>query len=463
MGNITDYQGNTINLDEQIDGAVEAYMQEHPIEAVQAINVSTSDGSNVEVKLSGISQRTSLNVAASTRPNLFVTSNLVVAGSRLFLSIDTNNIDAWGKTLNVMVYTDSWITIASVQLPCKMQELQIPTGITRNQLLLQGSGAISTAATVLDVEIKASKGLEDIVAELSGIVQEEIIYVSTGGNDATADGSPEKPFATIFAANQSITDNSATKRYKIKVLDGIYDDLKLRYAGSTPTSYEGVLTKNFVTYEGNVEHPENVVLMWDGAYGYEEGIFNYDNYGYLKCLFHVMPAMTTAIKGFTLEATNTRYCLHIETSGSGMGSDWLVSDCIFKWHGVPSRGITTPCIGTGCGFFEKGKLLRCRIINDTDETVGWRNHDSAYRYDENLFHEGAEITLESCDFGAGGHNTSVTFRTIVNHPKLDGYNIVKVINCVGISTFSHSEGSGITNSWAAEVKFSKIDTNSFNS
>ena len=288
-------------------------------------------------------------------------------------------------------------------------------------------------------------------------ISEQVIYVSASGNDTTGDGSFDNPYATIYKANESIVDSSATKRYKIKVADGTYADLQSKYAGVSSSSYQGVVAKNFVTYEGNVLHPENVILKWDGATGYSEP-YDYDTMFFSKCIFHVTSEIETTIKGFTFDAKNTRYALHIETSGFGQGSKWEVSDCIFKWHGVPTRP-STSTIGTGSGFFEKGHLLRCRINNDIANIDGWRNHDSNYpsSYDVNRFKEGAEIVIESCDFG----NSSILWRTLSAINSYNGYNRCVIKNCIGIKTMSHTEASGVSNSWRARVECSEIETNNF--
>jgi len=53
---------------------------------------------------------------------------------------------------------------------------------------------------------------------------ERIVYVSKSGNDSTADGTMEKPYLTIKAANDSITDASGTNRYIVYVGPGDYTE-----------------------------------------------------------------------------------------------------------------------------------------------------------------------------------------------------------------------------------------------
>ena len=61
--------------------------------------------------------------------------------------------------------------------------------------------------------------------EAISINVENIRYVSKNGNDSTGDGSVNKPYLTITAAQNSITDASPTKRYGIIVSAGTYTEI----------------------------------------------------------------------------------------------------------------------------------------------------------------------------------------------------------------------------------------------
>ena len=291
------------------------------------------------------------------------------------------------------------------------------------------------------------------------------LYVSTTGNDITGTGSKSNPFATIYHANEVIVNNSETNRYTIHVADGTYTDLQTRYANTTPEGYQGIQTKDFVYYEGNIDNPGACKLIWDGASGYSS--FDYENFGFYKCIFHLVGQKHTAIRGFTLESTNTRYCLHIEMSGYGRRAEWEVTDCIFKWHGTPDcadrSGNPPYCIGTGSGNFEKGHLARCKIVNDSGITGGWMNHDSENKYTNSAFAEGAEIIIESCNFGGGAEQrTSVYFRNTNGDNTINGFDRCSIKNCIGISTFGYLiQGDSTVCKWRAEVKCSDIVTNMF--
>lgn len=394
-------------------------------------------------------------VSASTRMNEEFADTRIKAGTKILFSMTTENQDAIGKSFKIYVSNnDSYTLVKFVKMPCSDVELLIPT-LTSNSLLIQSVSALSTSASSVEVTLVFKQGIDERLKNLEP--ETSYIYVAPNGSDETGDGTIENPYATIFHANEMIADNSEKHRYIIKVADGTYTDLQVRYAGVSSSTYQGVVAKNFVTYEGNVLHPENVILKWDGSTGYSEP-YDYDTMFFTKCLFHIVSEVETTIKGFTFDAKNTRYAMHIETAGGGMGSKWEVSDCIFNWHGVPSR-TNTPAVGTGSGFFEKGHLLRCKINNDIANIDGWRNHDSNYpsSYDANRFKEGAEIVLESCDFG----NSSILWRTLSTSNSYNGYNRCVIKNCIGIKTLSHSEASGVSNSWRARVECSDIETNNF--
>lgn len=290
------------------------------------------------------------------------------------------------------------------------------------------------------------------------------IYVATTGDDTDGDGSSMNPYASIYHANETITDNSADNQYIIHVADGTYTDLQTRFAGSTPSSYEGIGTKNYVTYEGNVSNPAACKIVWDGVTGYDPLTYTYDDTAIYKCIFHVTTGHVV-IRGFTLEATNVRYALHIECSGYGMGFDWLISDCNFIWHGTPGcidRDSSPSAIGTGSGNFEHGHLLRCTITNDSGINSGYKNHDSSNRYPNAAFIEGANIIIESCNFAGGGSNTTVVFRNIHSDNVVEGYDRFSILNCIGISTLGYElSGEATVCNWRAEVKCSQITNNRY--
>lgn len=217
-----------------------------------------------------------------------------------------------------------------------------------------------------------SDSVNDIKSIDGSVIKEYCIYVSTTGSDTSGDGSEEKPFATIYHANETITDNSYAKRYRIIVLPGTYTDLQDKYTGITPTGkYQGVITKPWVTYESKSGNPKDTIIEWDGSTGLEnptrDDVVE-------KCAFHIvsLPRTFTAIKGFTIKSKNTRYAMHCESSGMGIQGEWLIENCIFDWGGCTNISDDTgrfPAIGIGMSPCEKGTIKFCKIVTTTVETM----------------------------------------------------------------------------------------------
>ena len=264
-------------------------------------------------------------------------------------------------------------------------------------------------------------------------IKEYCIYVSTTGSDKSGDGSEEKPFATIYHANETITDNSYTKRYRIIVLPGTYTDLQDKYTGITHTgNYQGVITKPWVTYESKSGNPKDTIIEWDGSTGLEnptrDDVVD-------KCAFHIvsLPRTFTAVKGFTVKGKNTRYAMHCESSGNGIQGEWLIENCIFDWGGCPDISDDTgkvPAIGIGMSPCEKGTIKFCKIVTTTVETM--LVHDGKNTSGNSAVILGAELNFIKCDLGTG----RLQFQSI--YPKSGEINaktnnICNLVNCTQIN------------------------------
>lgn len=71
----------------------------------------------------------------------------------------------------------------------------------------------------------------------------QILWVDKGGNDATGNGSDEKPFLTISHAMSVITDASSAKRYTILVGPGTYAEDVILKANVFITGFAPILTR----------------------------------------------------------------------------------------------------------------------------------------------------------------------------------------------------------------------------
>lgn len=267
------------------------------------------------------------------------------------------------------------------------------------------------------------------------------IFVSTSGSDETGDGTEEKPFATIFHANEVITDNSETNRYRIIVKQGTYTDLQEKYAGIDGTYYQGVTCKSYVTYESeDITRPDLCVLKWDGSAGYTKPVTDANCVN--KCLFHVKDnSQGVYIKGFTFVSKNTRYCMHIETVGSTKVCDWHFENCVFEWGGRPDTTddgtVATSCIGTGWSLMEYGEFINCVIkctnTNHANHMV-FQTHGNVDTGFSSI-KRGEYIKFINCYFSIadGSDYAHVDLRSTKANPAIPSF--IEFINCAGIKLY----------------------------
>ena len=271
------------------------------------------------------------------------------------------------------------------------------------------------------------------------------VFVATSGNDATGDGTEENPYATIYKANETITDSSETNKYEIIVKQGTYTDLQEKYSGVDGNSYQGVVCKPYVTYRSeNILKPDLCVLKWDGADGYTKPVTDANCVN--KCLFHILKnSKGIYIKGFTFESKNTRYCMHIETIGSTDECDWHFENCVFNWGGRPDTSedgtVATACIGTGYSMLEFGEFINCIIkctnTNHANHMV-FQTHDNP----DNIFtsiKRGEHLRFENCYFSIadGSDYAHIDLRTTKTSPIIPSF--AEFINCSGIKLYVPSE------------------------
>jgi hypothetical protein len=261
------------------------------------------------------------------------------------------------------------------------------------------------------------------------------LYVSNDYNEST-EGFGVTKFNSILSANDSITDNNYHNRYTIIVAQGTYTDMQDRYAGLSDVGlvgYRGVMMKDYVYYESeNIYNPSATIIKWDGATGFDKSALKSEDI-IKKCPFHLDLNVHTHIKGFTFDCKNIRYALHLESGGTGYATDWVVSNCVFKWGGradcVDYIGKTTvPVFGCGHSFGENGLIENCKIIVENC-TVGYQSHENADKSSFGLaLKTGANITIRNCDFGG----TEIQARTLKGAYS-DTPNVLTVDRCVNIS------------------------------
>ena len=293
------------------------------------------------------------------------------------------------------------------------------------------------------------------------------LYVSNEYNEQT-DGYGVTKFKSLWSANQYIInkkDSSYYNRYTVIVKQGTYTDLQERYSGVVGASYLGIQTLDYVYYESaDINRPELCVIEWDGATGMTNPTYaDVVN----KCPFHIIGYANrgnhTHIKGFTFRCKNLRYCFHVETQSWGIGSDWLVENCIFDWGGCPdvtNNKNNIPVIGMGSSPYEIGHFKNCKLINSQDgNNCGITNHDNiqgSYTDGSGEYKPfvsfGAKITVENCDIGGN----DIYFRThttgVYGTP-----NQLNIVGCSNVNKVSLGLFDGATKqTWKVKTETSDI-------
>lgn len=291
------------------------------------------------------------------------------------------------------------------------------------------------------------------ISEIKGIEPIKL-YVSKSGSDITGDGSKEKPYASIFHANESIIDSSAEKPYKIIVAKGTYTDLQEKYAGDITTgSYKGVNVKDHIyIVSEDIEHPELTVLEWDGFTGFISETYT-EKIRSDMCLFHfngrkASRKWASGLKGFTLKGMNTRYLFHIEANSD---QNILIENCIFDWKGTPKGQYhNIPVVGCGGSFNQTVTFKNC-IFRNSESTAGVQWHDNVYPYsDLNIYH-GASFSFIGCKFDG------LDLQMRSTNPNRDMPFSLIIEKCGGIRKAVFSQGGSATkNYWRGHVISSLI-------
>lgn len=352
------------------------------------------------------------------------------------------------------VYEDDYILSSPPTLVNNAGNATFEQSGTHDMIRLFVSMSIS-GKNITDIsEIKDNiVNVKSDISEIKGIEPIKL-YVSKSGSDITGDGSKEKPYASIFHANESIIDSSAEKPYKIIVAKGTYTDLQEKYAGDTTTgSYKGVNVKDHIYIESeDIEHPELTVLEWDGFTGFTSETYT-EKIRSDMCLFHfngrkASRKWASGLKGFTLRGSNTRYLFHIEANSD---QNILIENCIFDWNGTPKGQYhNIPVVGCGGSFNQAVTFKNC-IFRNSESTAGVQWHDNAYPYsDLNIYH-GASFSFIGCKFDG----LDLQMRS-TNAEREMPFSLI-VEKCGGIRKAVFSQGGSATkNYWRGHVVSSFI-------
>lgn len=414
------------------------------------LNVAQSDVPFfVDFVFDGIDEITDENIYVAVKSDLKCITQAMTRSSNITDLVTADCMDTSGVNNNCFASGNSWSPVKSAS----------------NQY------AFTLQFSILEIEEEHYAKIDLSEYEVAKM---NYVYVSPTGSDETGDGTEDNPYATIYHANEMITDNSQLNRYTIKVANGTYTDLQERYAGDTETlgTFQGVRTKNYVYYEGNIENPAACVIEWDGSAGFELETYNNDQ-AVDKCPFHIIGsyaegAMHTSVRGFKIIGKNLRYAMHCETAGYGYGVEYEVGNLILEWYGRPDVIDNTneiPAIGTGSSPLEKAYFHDISIDfhsvkNDgTEYRFGFQNHDNANKYTNAMpaVIGGASYRFENINF----NDSRFQLRSLSETPA-ETFDICEMKNCVRISLAQKMYVSpAVKCNWQADVKMCDITDNQF--
>lgn len=281
------------------------------------------------------------------------------------------------------------------------------------------------------------------------------VYVNKNGSDENGNGSKEKPYSTIWHANQSITDNSKEKPYTIIVGKGTYDDISIACGGIQPTDVGwGLNLKNYVFIESeNPKNPSDYIINFDGAYGLSDdekikaNIIYKSPINVFKDGYNNKNELVTGIRGFYIKGKNCRYAFHTETSLYGDSLNWYVKDCIIEYLGRPDikdNDTNGAVIGWGLSPLTEGVVENCNLIHSDTLIEGNKNGIYVHNNGRSVTYLtnpsyvwGGRMTLKNVNF-----NNTILRTETTETPNNEGYNIIKldnVCNCIvqndGADTF----------------------------
>lgn len=369
--------------------------------------------------------------------------------------------------------TEYTLNYANYSTPTKMTfNLTLPSNVSKIQYVVSGIGI----ADNVDIHFKdihvyyKNVTTADFVDELRNDVnllkQNNNSYkittleVNPSFSSSTQGYGVTKFKSLIDAHNFTDGKSDINNRYLIKVHPGTYKDWELVFGGSDGESgenYLGIRVNDYVYFEStDINHPENYILEWDGHSGFSDGYTMNSTQAMRRCLFHLdKRPLHTHIKGFTLKAKNTRYCIHPETAGTGWGNEWLIENCIFDWGGCPNvTGYSGATVGIGISSGEKGHIKNCKWKNSGfGGIVGHNNGFAENQWNANkpFFVEGANLTIENCDF----NGCSINQDTLRDN--IDGFDLLTIKNCHNIKSVNTGlQGSASKQNWKVELIQSEV-------
>ena len=353
--------------------------------------------------------------------------------------------------------------------------LTLPANITKIQYVVSGLGISDNVDFYFkDVLIyyknkSTVEVIETIISDVDLLKLSNDTYtintleVSPSFNTSTSGFGVSKFNSLITAHEYTNGKSNINNRYLIKVHPGTYNDWGTVFAGSdveTAENYIGIRVNDYVYFEStDINHPENYILEWDGHSGFSNGYTMNRTQAMRRCLFHLdKRPLHTHIKGFTLKAKNTRYCIHPETAGVGWGNEWLIENCIFDWGGCPNvTGYSGATVGIGISSGEKGHIKNCKWKNTGYAGIVGHNNgftENQWNAKKPFFVEGGNLLIENCDL----NGCSITQDTLKDD--IDGFDLLTIKNCRNIKSIATGlQGTAVQQNWKVDVIQSEVIEN----
>ena len=141
---------------------------------------------------------------------------------KIYVALDDNKTYRWSGSTYIYITSGAVDSVNGQTgvVVLDTGDILLDDGVTILSDELQAlQDQITSEVNTREADVSA---LNDTIAEVRNTALTSVVYVSKGGNDSTGTGSISNPFLTAKAAMASITDNSASKVYDIKLAPGTY-------------------------------------------------------------------------------------------------------------------------------------------------------------------------------------------------------------------------------------------------
>ena len=185
-------------------------------EASNQLVLGTTTTTTVTAPNPTVSRTVTIPDAGANSSVVLTESNQTINGTKTFSStVLTNN----GIDVTATAGTDT-LTIGSTNADAVTIgksggsiDLNAETDLNNNKIINLANGTASGDAVNLSQ-----------LDTLANYADQQIVYVSKNGSDVTGTGGQHKPFLTIQAAINSLSDNTSSKKYVVRIAPGTYTE-----------------------------------------------------------------------------------------------------------------------------------------------------------------------------------------------------------------------------------------------